>query len=100
MLANLTLGQTRTKRVPQEVESLVGIGSSAILILAVHDARLVWMYLQTTLRQPSRDGVLNILSSPLALAVNHPIVAIPFKLQIGELLRHPHIERIVQEQVG
>jgi hypothetical protein len=58
-LASFTFRQTRTKRVPQEIESLVGIGSSAIRVLAVHDARLVWMQLQTTLRQPSGDGISN-----------------------------------------
>jgi hypothetical protein len=58
------------------------------------------MHLQTTLRQPSRDGVSNVLSSPLAPAVNYPIIAVPLELQIGELLRHPQVERIVQKQVG
>src|SRR6266568_4665113 len=41
--ATSTYRRSGTKRVPQEVESLVGIGSSAILVLAVHDARLVRM---------------------------------------------------------
>jgi hypothetical protein len=100
VFANPTLRKARTKGVPQEVESLVGIGSSAILILAVHDARFVWMDFQATLRQPSRDSVQNEVGSPLALAVNNQIIAIPLKLQIGKLLPHPHVERVVQEEVG
>src|SRR6266542_1244227 len=31
------------KRVSQEVEPLVGIGSSTVRVLAIHDARLVWV---------------------------------------------------------
>src|SRR6266851_3693324 len=49
-LASLGLRTARTKRVSQEIESFVGVAPRAILILAVHDARLVWMEFQTTLR--------------------------------------------------
>src|SRR5206468_5352759 len=54
--ANLTFRKARTKRIPQEVEPLVGIGSSAIRVLAVHDARLVWMQLQSTRSEERRVG--------------------------------------------
>jgi hypothetical protein len=100
VLASLASGETRAKRVPQELESLVGIGGSAIRVLAVHDAGLVWMQLQTTVRQPSGDGIPNELSLLLRLAVHHCVVAIPLEPHIRELLSHPYVERIMQEQIG
>jgi hypothetical protein len=32
--------------------------------------------------------------------VNNRVIAIALELQIGESLRHPHVERVMQEQVG
>ncbi len=75
-------------------------GSAAIRILAVHDARLVRMYLQTTVRQPLGDSISNKLSLLLGLAVNNHIIAIAFELQVGKSLPHPHVERVMQEEVG
>jgi len=83
-LASLAFREARTKRVPQEIKSLVGIGSSAICVLAVHDARLVWMQLQATLRQPSGDSVSNKLSLRLTDAVNNHIVAVPLEPRVRE----------------
>src|SRR6266568_1305804 len=74
--ASLPFREARTKRVPQEIKSLVGIGSSAICVLTVHNARLVWMQLQSTLRQPLGDGVSNELSLLLSFAVDNSIIAV------------------------
>ena len=46
------------------------------------------------------DGVSNELSLLLRLAVDNSIIAVPLELQLGKLLSHPHVERVMQEQVG
>jgi hypothetical protein len=58
------------------------------------------MQLQTTLRQPSNNGVSNKLSLLLRLTVDNRIIAVPFEPQVRELLPHPDVERVVQEEVG
>src|SRR6266568_4311655 len=88
------------ERIPQEIESLVGIGSSAIRIFAVHDTRLVWMQLQTTVRQPSCNGASNKQSVLFSCAVNHRIIAISFELKVRKFFLHPHVERVMQEEIG
>jgi hypothetical protein len=62
--------------------------------------RAVRMELQTTLRQPSGDCSSCELSLLLGLTVNHCIIAVPFEVQVGESLFRPHVERVMQEQVG
>src|SRR5262249_12922865 len=99
-LAGLASREARTKRVPEELEPLVGIGSSAIRVLAIHDARLVWMQFQTTARQPLGNSISNKLSLLLGLAVNHRVIAIPLERYAGKLLSHPYVDRVMQEQVG
>jgi hypothetical protein len=57
--------------------------TAPVVILAVDDARLVRMKLQTDLRQPPRDRVAHLTGLLLADAVHHRAVTIPLEPQIG-----------------
>ena len=89
-----------TKRVSQEVEADVIMITPTIRILAVHDAGLVRMKLQTETRQPGADGVQDMLCLELAHAVDYRIICIALEADVGELPTQPLIERIVEEEVG
>src|SRR6184192_1604567 len=56
-LPHLFLGQPWTKRVPQERERRNLMIATPVGVLAVDDAGLVRMQLQTDCRQPLREGV-------------------------------------------
>src|ERR1035437_3701518 len=59
----------RTKRVAQKRELLVLVRALAVRVLAIHDARLVQIQLQTDRRQPLDDRVEHPLRLLLAVAV-------------------------------
>src|SRR5206468_480534 len=88
-----------TERVAQEVEPLVLVRAGTVLALAVHDARLVRMQLQTDLRHPTGDGLKHVSCLGLAWAVNHRVVRVALEADEGKLLRQPGVERVVEEQV-
>ena len=90
-------GCSGTKRVAQEVELLVLVRAGAVRVLAVHDARLVRIALQTDLRQPLGDRVEHDLRLRLAVAVQDHIVCVALERDARELPAKPQIERIVQE---
>jgi len=66
-------------------------------VLAIHDARLVRMQLQTDLRQASSDRVPDPVGLGLAAAVHHRVIAVPLELDVRVLPGHPGIERVVHE---
>jgi hypothetical protein len=99
-LAASISGASRTKRVPEEIEPLVLVRAGAVCVLAVHDARLVQIELQTDLRQPRDDRVAHDLRLLPALAVQDLIIRIALKRHVRELPDKPHVQRVVQKDVG
>src|SRR5665213_240148 len=95
--ASLAPRQPRTKRVAEERELLVLVRALAVRVLAVHDARLVQIELQTDLRQPLDNRVAHYVRLRLALAVQDSIVRIALERDVRELSDEPHVERVVQE---
>ena len=72
----LALRQPRSKRVTQEVEPLVLMSERAVVVLAVHDARLVRMQLQTDLRHPFGECLQHVMCLGLGLAVNDRVIGL------------------------
>src|ERR1035441_2792352 len=98
MLPEPVLRQPRTKRIAQEVEPLVLSRASAVRVLAVHDAGLVRMKLQTDLRHPSGNGIQDLAG--LGRAVRYCIICVSLEGDGRELPSHPPVERVMQEQIG
>jgi hypothetical protein len=94
------LRPSRTKRIPQKIELLVGIVSSSVIILAVEDFRLLRMYLQAALLEAARDALQDLLRLLLRSAVRHNIICVSLERHIGMRLAHPDVERKVQEDIG
>lgn len=100
MLAAPVLGQPWTKLVPQERELGELKRAPSVRVLAVDDARLIWMQLQTDLRQSRSDRVPHLPGLTFAAAVHHRVIAVPFEAQTRELPDHPRVERIMHEHVS
>jgi hypothetical protein len=76
MLPELALRQPRTKRVPEKVEPLVLVSAPAVGILAVDDACLVPIELETDRRHPLGNSSPNLFGPGLRRAVRHCIICI------------------------
>ena len=75
------------------------VRAGAVRVLAVHDARLVQIELQTDLRQPFDDRIAQHLRLRLCLAVQDHIVRVALERDRRILPDEPHVERVVQEDV-
>jgi hypothetical protein len=100
MLAVPVLGQPRPELIAQERELDVLVGARAVRVLAVHDARLVRMQLQTDLRQTISDRIPHVAGLALAAAVDHHVIAVALEPHGRILPGHPGVERVMHEQVG
>jgi hypothetical protein len=69
------------------------------LILAVHDAGLVWMELQSTTRKSLGDGHQHPRGLALVHAVDHGVICITLEADIGELPRHPTVKRMCKNRL-
>ena len=87
------------KHVVNKVEGLVRKVSTPVVILAIDEFRLLRIenqfagrkaILQRTPQRPRLFG---------ALAVTNGIVRVSLERDVRIVLRHPHVERVVQEQV-
>src|SRR5271157_608543 len=94
------LRPARAKRVPQEVELLVGVPSPAVVILAVDDLRLLRMKLQSTELKTASNAFQDLLRLFLRSAVRDNIVRIPLERHFRMRLAHPVVEREMQEDIG
>jgi hypothetical protein len=78
----------------------MGVTSSSIFILAVDYLRLLWMQFQLTLRK----SPFNLCSQPLGLcftsAMTNHIVSKSLEWYLRIISPHPHIERVVQKEIG
>ena len=99
-LAPPILRPSRTKRIPQKIELLVGIVSSSVIILAVDDFRLLRMYFQAALLEAARDALQDLLRPLLRSAMCHNIICVSLERHIWMRLAHPDVERKVQENIG
>lgn len=94
------LGQSRPEFVTQERKRRNFMIATPISVLAVDDERLVRMQHQPHLLQAGRDRIPHMAGLHLAAAVHHRIVAVALKPDSRKLPDHPHIKRIVHEQVS
>src|SRR5215472_13216013 len=90
----------RPKRVPQKVELLVRVTLLSIGILAIDHFRLLRMQFQPTLLQPCRYFDTHQVRFPLRPAMDDDVVRVPLERQMRPVSLHPHIERVVQKQIG
>lgn len=95
-----TVSLPRPKRVPQKVKLLVRVKLSPIAILAIDHFRLLRMQFQSTLLQPCRYFDTHQVRFPLCPAMDNDIVRLPLERQMGPVLAHPQIERVVRKQIG
>jgi hypothetical protein len=70
-----------------------------VAVLAVDDPRLVGVKPQAHLPHPRGDPGQHALCLPPALAMHDNIIGIALKRAARMIPGHPHIERVVQEQV-
>ena len=83
----------------QKVELLFWIIASSISIPAINDLGLLRIEFQLAFRKPPLKLVQQLASLLLAAAVDDGIVRITLEWRCRKLALHPHIERIVQEQI-
>jgi hypothetical protein len=88
------------KRVPKEREPNVLMRTAPVGVLAVHDARLVQIQFQTDLRQPLDDRAEHDLRLLSASTVQDLIIRVTLERDVREFPDHPHIERVVEEEIG
>lgn len=96
----LALGQPGPEGVPQERELLVLMRARAFDVLAVHQPGLDRVQLQPTLGQPGRAPGPDQLRLGFAAAVHHHVIAVPFERDSRIVPGHPHVERVMHEEVG
>jgi hypothetical protein len=92
--------QPRPKRVAEEVELVVGMVSAPIIILAEDDLRLRRMQRQPAVREPLLKGIPQRRGLRLASAMADRIIGIALEWDVGIVPRHPHVERIVEKEIG
>src|SRR4051794_21412960 len=69
-------------------------------VFAVDYFRLLRIEHQSTFAKPPIQSLLQCQGFTLTAAVTDSIVGIPLKRHTGKLSPHPHVERVMQEQVG
>src|ERR1700688_3685135 len=93
------LRPSRPKSVAEEVELLVGVFPSPVVILAIDDLRLLRMKFQPALLQTRGYGRPDFLCLHLCPAMYDGIIGKPLKRILRILPRHPPIKSIVQKQI-
>ena len=91
---------TGTKGEPQERKRREPVGEPAVAVLAVHHFRLVGMQPQPDLFHPVPDRGHQISGLALGHTMHDDIVGITLKPNRRVLPDHPHVERVMHEQVG
>src|SRR5215475_1270350 len=96
-LTSAVLRSSRPKRVAEEIEFLVRIRPSPVVILAIDNLRLFRMKFQPTLLQTRGYGCPNFLGFPFRSAMHDGIISETFKRQLRIPFRHPSIKGIMQK---
>jgi hypothetical protein len=89
----------RPKREAQEIELLLRIFSSPIIILTVNNPRLLQVKLQPTFRKSPFNRHPKSFRLGFAPTVTNPIIGIPLERNPRIPPLHPHIERIMQKEI-
>src|ERR1035437_6384838 len=90
---------TWPKSVAQKVEVLFWIIALSIGILAIHDLGLLRIEFQLAFRKPLLKHVQQLAGLILAVAVDDRIDREKLERTCKKLALHPHVERIMQEQI-
>src|SRR5208283_2041364 len=77
----------------QEIELLHRIAAFSVIVLAVHDLRLLRVQFQFARRQPRFERIPQRERLLLAATVANGIFGVALKGSVGVLLRHPPIKR-------
>jgi hypothetical protein len=91
---------SRLEGVAQEVERYVFVFPTPIGILAINDPGLHRMKFQAAFLKPISDRLQHFLGLPLTPAMDESIVRVAFEWDTWEIPLHPHIKRIMQEEIG
>jgi hypothetical protein len=84
----------------EKVELIVRVVPSSIIILAVDNLRLLRMKLQLAFLQSCGNRRPNFLGFRLCPAMHDRIIGITLERQIWVMFPHPHVKRVMQEQIG
>ena len=88
------------KRLPQEIEALLGGRTPPVGIFAIHNVCLVRMQFQMALRQPRGDARLKPARLRFTLAMRDEVIGRALEGDGRLFPAHPGIERIMQEEIG
>src|SRR3954452_7131450 len=91
--------QPRPERIAEEVELLVGIVATSVIILAIDDFRLLGMKCQSTFSKPFLKRDAQGRSLFLTATVTDRIVGIALEGNARMVPVHPHIERVMQKKI-
>src|SRR3989442_3263226 len=100
VLAPPILRPSSPERIAQEVEARLGVLTPSVIVLAVHQPRLLRMQRQATLPKSLRQLRQHSFSLRPRTAMAQRIIGIPLKRYVRMMPPHPLIEHVVQEQVG
>ena len=83
----------------QKVKASVGVGSSPLAILAIHQPGLIRVEFKSTLSESSPQSHQQVFGFLLATTVTNHIVSIPLKRHTAMMALHPCIEGVMQVEV-
>ena len=99
-IASPATGQAAPEGIAEEVEAGVPGVSPAVRVLAVHDLRLHGVQLKAQGPEPLGDGDPQHPGLVLSVAVRNNIIRVTLERAARELPVHPHVERIMHEQIS
>ena len=85
--------------VTQERERYLFMCSAPSTVFAIDQTGLVRVKFQPHLGQPTGDRVPHEAGLAFAAAVDHHVIAVTLESDSGELPFHPHVERVVHEEI-
>jgi len=94
------LRSSRLKHVPKKIELLLRVVPTPVIIFAVDDLRLLRMKLQSALSKTAFESNSEEFSLLLTDTVAESIIGETFKGDVGIMLRHPAVERVMKKEVG
>ena len=94
------LAKARAKGKTQEIKSLVRVATWPLVILTVDNPRLLRMKLQLALGKPPLNRRSDPFGLPLTSAMDDDVIGITLKGNGWITPPHPHIERIMEEEIG
>jgi hypothetical protein len=96
--AAAVLRQSRPEREAEKVEGPNRVRSGAIGIFAVDDPGLLRVQLQTALRKPPFQRLMQLKRLCLAPTMSDGVIGVAFEWDVRELPVHPAVERVVKKK--